>query len=141
MASSLKFKQRKWLLNTFITSQFSYAPVIWMFHSRKLNNRIKRALRLVYKNYNSSFDELPVKDNSLRIHQSNRQKLAIEILQVKLGLPPEIMKNIFFNNQESIWLKKRNQVKKCPHCSIWYLNCFFCCTKNLVQHPKKLQRM
>ena len=59
-------------------------------------------MRLVYKNYNSSFDELPVKDNSLRIHQNKLQKLAIEILQVKLGLPPEIMKNVFFNNRESI---------------------------------------
>ena len=98
----LKFKQRKLLLSGFTTAQFSYAPVIWMFHSRKLNNRIKRALRLVYKNYNSSFDELPVKDNSLRIHQNKLQKLAIEILQVKLGLPPEIMKNVFFNNRESI---------------------------------------
>ena len=102
MASSLKFKQRKLSLNSYITAQFSYAPVIWMFHSRKLNNRIKRALRLVYKNYSSSFDELPVKDNSLRIHQNKLQKLAIEILQVKLGLPPEIMKNVFFNNRESI---------------------------------------
>ena len=51
MTSSLKFKQRKLLLNAFITAQFSYASVIWMFHSRKLNNGInhihERALRLV----------------------------------------------------------------------------------------------
>ena len=68
MASSLKFKQRKLLLNAFITSQFSYAPVVWMFHSRKLNNRINHihemAMRLVYKDYTSSFDELLFKDNS-----------------------------------------------------------------------------
>ena len=53
MASSLKFEQRKWLLNAFITAKFSYAPVIWMFYCRKLNNRInyihERTLRLVYK--------------------------------------------------------------------------------------------
>ena len=40
MASSLKFEQRKLLLNAFIKAQFSYARVIWIFHSRKLNNRI-----------------------------------------------------------------------------------------------------
>ena len=34
MTSSLKFKQRKLLLNAFITAQ--YASVIWMFHSGKL---------------------------------------------------------------------------------------------------------
>ena len=87
-------KQRKLLLNAFITAQLSYAPVIWMFHPRKLNTRInhihERALRLVYKDYTSSFDELLLKDNSYRIHQRNLQKLAIEIFQVKLGLAPEL---------------------------------------------------
>ena len=99
MASSLKFKQRKLLLNAFITSQFSYAPVVWMFHSRKLNNRInhihERVIRLVYKDYTSSFDELLFKDNSFRIHHRSLQKLAIEIFKVKLGIAPDIMKNVF----------------------------------------------
>ena len=64
---SLNFDQRKLLLNAFIKSHFSYAPVVWIFHSRKLNNRInkihERALRLVYKDYTSSFDDLLAKDN------------------------------------------------------------------------------
>ena len=42
------------LMKVFIESQFGYCPLIWMFHSRKLNNKIyrlhERALRLVYKN-------------------------------------------------------------------------------------------
>ena len=41
------------ILKVFIESQFSYCPLVWMFHSRKLNNRInklhERTLRLVYK--------------------------------------------------------------------------------------------
>ena len=52
IAYSLKFDQRKPLLNAFITSQFSHAPVVWMFHNRTLNNYInrihERALRIVY---------------------------------------------------------------------------------------------
>ena len=98
MVSSLKFNQRKLLLNAFITSQFSYAPVVWMFHSRKLKNRInhihERAIRLVYKDYTSSFDELLFKDNSLRIRHRSLQKLAIQIFKVKLGIAPDIMKNV-----------------------------------------------
>ena len=70
-----------------------------MFHARKLNNLInhvhERALRLVYKDYSSSFDELQLKDNSFRIHQHNLQKPAIEIFRVKLGIAPETMKNSF----------------------------------------------
>ena len=52
ISCSLKFDQRKLLLNAFITSQFSNAPVFWMFHNRKLNNHInrihERALRILY---------------------------------------------------------------------------------------------
>ena len=77
----------------------SYSPVVWMFHSRKLNNRInhihERAMRLVYEDYTGSFDELLFKDNSFRIHHRNLQKLAIEIFKVKLGIAPVIMKSIF----------------------------------------------
>ena len=71
----LDCNQRKLLLNAFIISQFSYAPVVWMFHSRKQNhqtNRInKRELRVVYKDHNSTFDKLLEKDNSCKIHDRN----------------------------------------------------------------------
>ena len=44
-------KKRRALMNDFITSQFSYCPLVWKFHGRSLNKRIKkfheRALRLV----------------------------------------------------------------------------------------------
>ena len=80
MTSSLKLKQRKLLLNPFTTAQFSYAPVVWMFHSKKLNNRInrmhKRALGLVHKYCTSSFEGVLLKDNSF--HHRKLQKLAIE---------------------------------------------------------------
>ena len=116
---SLNFDQRKILLNAFITSHFSYAPVVWMFHSRKVNNRInnihERALRLVYKDYTSSFDDLLATDNSFKIHQRNLQKLAIEIFEVKKGIASAIMNNIFeFNDNpyslrnDTAYFKSRN---------------------------------
>ena len=36
VASSVKFKQGRLLLNPFIIVQLLNAPVIWMFHSRSL---------------------------------------------------------------------------------------------------------
>ena len=95
----LDFNQRKLLMNAFITSQFSYAPVVWMFHSRKQNHHIKRvherALRVVYEDYNSSFAELLEKDNSFKIRDRNLQKLVTEVFEVKMNLGPEIMKEVF----------------------------------------------
>ena len=44
---------RRMTVKTFITSEFGYCPLVWMFHSRKLNSRVKkpheRALRIVYQ--------------------------------------------------------------------------------------------
>ena len=52
----------KIIMKTFIQSQFNYCPLVWMFHSRTLNNKInklhERALRIVYKNESLTFDEL-----------------------------------------------------------------------------------
>ena len=49
-------------MNEFITSHFSYFPVVWMFHNRKLNDRInklqKRAVRIGYRGRKSIFCEL-----------------------------------------------------------------------------------
>ena len=61
-------------MKAFITSQFNYCPLIWMFHSRRLHNRIdkirKRALKLVYKDNNKlTFNDLLELDNSATIHQ------------------------------------------------------------------------
>ena len=82
-----------------MTSQFSYAPFVWMFHNRKLNNYInriyKRALRIAYQDHNSTFNELLAKDVSLKFHDRNLQKLLIEILKVKMKFAPEIINELF----------------------------------------------
>ena len=75
----MDLNKRRNLMKAFITSQFSYCPLIWMFHSRNLNNKInrihERALRLVYQN-NLSFSELLDLDNSVTVHQNNLQVLV-----------------------------------------------------------------
>ena len=83
LCPSILFNKQKILMHTFFLSQFSYSPLVWMCHSRQLNTRINnlhyRALRLVYQDENSSFEELLQKDGSVTIHHRNLQFLAIEI--------------------------------------------------------------
>ena len=71
------------LMKTFIESQFNYCPLVWMFHSRKINEKInklhERALRVVYSDDNLTFEQLLEKDNSFDIHDRNLQKLAIHV--------------------------------------------------------------
>ena len=99
MVKIIPVEKKRILMKAFIESQFSYCPLIWMFCSRKINKRInyihERALRLVYDDYISSFDELLVKDNSTSIHHRNIQKVAIEMFKVKNNLCPEILQSLF----------------------------------------------
>ena len=107
-------KKRCVLMKAFITSQFSYCPLVWMFHSRTLNNRInkihERALRLVYKNETFlSFDDLLKRDRSVSIHQKNLQILATEIYKTKNDLGPKIMKDTFHFIQKPELQRRRNR--------------------------------
>ena len=68
--------KRPVLMKAFVISQFSYCPLVWMFLSRTMNNRIntlhEKALRLVYTNKSKrSFDDLLKEDKSVKIHQKN----------------------------------------------------------------------
>ena len=53
----MTFEQRRDILHSFLKSQFGYCPLVWMFHTRDLNNKInkihKRALRIVYQDTKS----------------------------------------------------------------------------------------
>ena len=91
--------KRRLIMKSFITSQFVYCPVIWMFHSRALNNKInsihERALRITYNDSKSTFEELLNKDNSVSIHHRNLQVLAIKKFKIKNNMAPEFLNEIF----------------------------------------------
>ena len=84
--------------------------LVWMFHSRALNNRIiklhERGLCLVYKDLHLTFDEL--------LHHRNLQKFAIEMYKIHNNLSPSIMKTIFpersmpYNLRNNIPFKSTN---------------------------------
>ena len=85
------------LMKTFIESQFGYCPLIWMFHGRIVNKKInhlhERALRIVYKDYISSFEDL-LKDKSVTIHHRNIQSLTIKLFKVKQNPSNSMSSNI-----------------------------------------------
>ena len=103
------------LMKAFIESQFNYCPLVWMFHSRTLNNRINRlhekALRLVYKGGHCSFVELLNKDNAVSIHHRNLQILVTEMYKVKNNLSSTIMSNIFPENNTVYDLRYKREFK------------------------------
>ena len=101
------------LMRAFITSQFQYCPLIWMFHSRQLNQKInkiqERALRITYKDTESTFSELLQKDSAVTIHTKNLQILMTEMYKTRNGLNPSFMQEIFCDNTTYYNLRNGNE--------------------------------
>ena len=117
-------KQRV-LMKAFITSQLSYCPYVWTFHSRTMNNIInslhEKALRLVYTNKASlSFDDLLKDDRSVKIQQRNLQVLATEIYKLKNDLGPNIMTGIFHFVERPNYLRNNSILQRQANRTVYF---------------------
>ena len=76
ISTLIKFEQRRSIVNSFITSYFSYSPLVFMFHSRRLNRCVNYAyrstFRIIYQDYKLSSTELR---NGRSVNHSNRQSI------------------------------------------------------------------
>ena len=70
-----------------------------MCHSRTLNNKINKiheiALRIVFKDNNSTFEDLLLKAGTIKIHHRNIQILAVEIYKALHNLSSSLMSELF----------------------------------------------
>ena len=76
-----------------------YGSLIWMYCTRKENNRInrlhERVLRIIYDDCDSSFEELLARDGAVTCHVRNIRKVAIEMYKVFYGISPEVRRDLF----------------------------------------------
>ena len=96
----MSLHKRRNVMKAFLESEFGHCP----FHGhRSLNNSMDklhdRALRLVYRDETSAYEDLLRKDGSSKIHHRNIHKLANEIFKFKNGLSPPIMNDFFINGK------------------------------------------
>ena len=107
--------KKRTIMKAFITSHFSFCPLVWMFHNREINNKInrihERSLRLVHSDKESTFKELLDKDKYVSVHHKNIQVLATEIYKAVTGLAPTIMNSIFGIKNIEYNLRNKNNFK------------------------------
>ena len=95
---------KKLLLKAFRTSSLKH----------RINNIHERRMKLVYKDYKSSFNDLMVKDKSFRIRHHNLSKLAVKIFKWKINIASEVMKDVFrmdencYSHRNETKFKSRN---------------------------------
>ena len=122
-AKFMSTEKRRLIFKAFIILQFNYCPLVWMFHTKQLNNRInslhESALRVTYQDRNSSFRELLNLDKSVFIYYRNIKYLLTEINKVKMSLSPPIMGDLFSLSENSSYNLKCGVTVK----QIWFLDC------------------
>ena len=95
-----------------ITSQFNYCSLLWMCHSRGLNNRInnlhERALRIVYQDKKSDFETFLKNDKSVTIHVRNVHYLLTEIYKVKNNISAQIMRHFSLSRKCVLYCNLRS---------------------------------
>ena len=116
LSKVLSFHKMKILMSSFFESQFSYCPLIWMFHNRTTNEKInklhERSLRILYKDNSSSFNELLKKEKSVTMHVRNIQLLAIEMYKVNNNLSPSFIVDMFPIKEASYNIRECTEFKR-----------------------------
>ena len=114
-------------MNSFVSSQFNYCPLLWMCHCRTIHTQInkihERDLRIVYKNEDLSFDELLEKSGSVSIHYRNLQLLAVEIFKALNNLSSPVMSGLSKIKETKYNLRYTNGiVSNKPHTTMYGLD-------------------
>ena len=91
----------------------------------------ERALRILYKDYTSSFKDSLKRDKSVTIHHKNIQSLAIELFTVKQNLSNSMLCNIF--QTQSISYNLRSQADFIRSTSQYGLDNMRCFTSKVWQ--------
>ena len=112
MVKLLSFNKRI-LFKAFVESQFKCCPIFWMFHSRRSNNKInrlhERALRIVYDDDISTFDQSLAMAKSFCIHHQNVQRLLIEIYK-DLHISGNCLKELFVKRESTVNLRSKPEL-------------------------------
>ena len=80
-------------------SNFNYCPNVWHFCGKVNNNKLEkiqaRALRILYKDYDSEYDELIAKSDTNKILVSRLKKILIEVFKTLKKFNPSYLHSLY----------------------------------------------
>ena len=99
------FPEKNALIEAFVFSNFNYCPLIWHFTSMTSTNKteliLKRAIRLLYNGYTSTYDSLLTKANKPSMELKRYRTLALEIFKTLNFLNPTYMQDLSYLRSSS----------------------------------------
>ena len=94
----LDFKSRKIIYQSFVASNFNYCPLVWHFCGKVNNSKLEkiqeRALKIIYRDYESTYEELIVNSNSSTLLNSRLRLMICEVLKCINNENPPCVNNL-----------------------------------------------
>ena len=101
------------LFNSFVKSNFKYCPMVWHFCGKVNNDKIDkiqhRALKIIYKDYVSSYEDLMLKGNVPAMLNKRLQGILREVFKSIKGINSKCLNDLFEVKSTSYSL--RNDVR------------------------------
>ena len=114
---------RRIIYNSFVSSNFNYCPLVWHFCGVTNGNKVEkiqeRCLRIIYKDYESSYDRLLDRANTTKLAISRLRILILEVFKSIHMLNPKCISDLFelkstnysFRNKVKVLQPKRRTTK------------------------------
>ena len=116
LAKFLNERSRILIYKSFISSNFNYCPVTWMFCGRKnvmkLEKLQERALRFVFKDNNSTYVDLLKRGNFLSLSAYRIRNLAMEIFKCCHGMNPMYLNDLFYKQETKYDLRDKTLLEQ-----------------------------
>ena len=99
ISKHLDIDSRKIIYQSFVASNFNYCPLVWHFcgklNSAKTEKIQERALKIIYKDYNSSYNELLSNSGTSSLLMYRIRLIIIEVYKCIRNLNPQIINEVF----------------------------------------------
>ena len=97
LSKFLSDKTRLIIFKSFIQSNFNYCPIVWHFCSKSNSEKLEklqfRALRIVFNDYEASYENLLSRVNMTTLHLNRMKNIAIETYKCLNSLSPEYIRD------------------------------------------------
>ena len=97
---------------SFIMSNFNYCPVIWHFcgenNTRKMERIQERALRFIYDDYFSSYEQLLDKSSLPSLKLRRLRAMGIEVFKILNGKSPIYLQDLFVLKNSTYCFRREN---------------------------------
>ena len=105
----LNVNSRKLIFRSFIMSNFTYCPLVWHFCGKTNNSKLEkiqeRALRIVYNDYKSDYEELMTSFGTTTMLHSRHACILLEVFKSMKLKNPSYIQELFSNKETPYFLR------------------------------------